>query len=338
MREGVIGREDESAYLVLTYDAQNPRVDKFDHWRSLSTLWDRRLKGRLQYYTRWGRFQYAQTWEETKRGSAHVNIGIVSPIVKTWCQVPGCKHVFWKECPNKNKWCRNCGGNAKGKGTLCKGWSKQKKMLSELAIQAGFGKMVWLAPVEAGNAEKFASYFNKRTSSQPAAADGVAAEITSSAIKGQLPIDAPEKFKRIRFSQSWPTPLEFRKLCVCGHDRQAHVKARKDRATPCCFQGGECACPGWVPQVSEWTGEIRQKPVAEVKLDLKAEEKQIELARAPHYPSDVAVPWRDVVGIQDDALNDSIHVQSVANVPGASTSAPRSCPSDSRASPPSIWP
>lgn len=295
VREGVLGRLKDSAYVVLTHDAANPEIDQFDHWSDLSSRWDRILKPALQKRSRWGKFKYTQTWEQTRKGRAHVNVGIVSPIVRTWCTVPECPHVSWKPCPNKNKWCRNCHGHAKGQGRLCRGWSAQRKVLQAAAVAAGFGGIVWLAPVE--TVDQFASYLNKRTSSPKQSADGIANELTSSAAKGQLPIYAPARFRRIRFSQDWPTPVEHQVTCVCGHTKFEHVRGKAGKPTPCCAGGGECECSVWQKPVSEWTGELRQKPIEQVKADLALEVKGLESSREDPEPAP-ARWWDRAVALQ----------------------------------------
>lgn len=242
VRDGLIGKEDQSAYVVLTHDTGNPAIDKFDHWADLSGRWDKRLKSRLQ--RRWGKFQYAQTWESTRKGNAHLNLAVVTPRIRTWCQVEGCQHVTYRDCPNKERWCRNCGGRGK-KGILCEGWSKQRKVLSAQAVAAGFGEIVWLSPVS--SADKLASYLNKRTSSE-----STSLEITGSAIKGQLPIDAPARFRRIRFSAGWP-------------------KLPKQ------------------PKDEDWTGELVQKPLEHVEAEIQIEKERVERAHEDRLASKDAV-------------------------------------------------
>lgn len=258
VREGVAGKENQAAYIVLTHDAGSASIDKYDHWRDLSSRWDRALKPRLQKGTRWGKFQYAQTWEATQKGKAHVNLAVVSPRIAEWCSVDGCRHVTYRECPNKNPWCRNCGGRGT-KGKLCPGWSAQKKILEEAAVASGFGRIVWLAPV--ASAEKFASYLNKRTVSRPRA-DAIASEATSSAIKGQLPIDAPARFRRVRFSAKWPKPEEQ------------------------------------VEKISDWTGELVQKPLEVVEAEMEAEKRRLDSSCARAEGILVLV---DGVGSTEDA-------------------------------------
>ncbi len=270
--EGVKGKEDQAAYIVLTVETNGK--DKYGHWAQMSEAWNWTLRPALMKKSRWGKFQYAQTWEQTRKGFAHVNMGIVTPKIKTWCLVEGCKHVTYRECPNKSPWCKNCGGRGR-KGTLCKGWQAQKKILLAQAVRAGFGAVgLYLSPVQ--GAAEFSTYLNKRSGSTKGGAAEIASEITSSAAKSQLPVDAPPHFRRVRYSSLWPVPPELAKLCECGHGKHVHVRKKKDRPTACCFEGGECECRCFTKKISEYTGEIRQKPLEVVEAEIQAEEERLE--------------------------------------------------------------
>lgn len=289
--EGLKGKEDQAAYIVLTVETGTK--DKYGHWAEMSEAWNWTLRPAMMKKSRWGKFQYAQTWEQTRKGFAHVNMGIVTPIIKTWCQVEGCKHVTYRECPNKSPWCRNCGGRGR-KGKLCEGWQAQKKILQEQAVRAGFGEIVYLSPVQ--DAGKFSTYLNKRSGD---GASTIASEITSSAVKSQLPVDAPHHFRRVRYSSLWPVPAELAKLCACGHGKHVHVSKKKGRPTACCFEGGECQCRAFVKAKSEYTGELRQKPLDVVQADIKAEEERLERVdqarRAPSNSCEISRLGEDAV-------------------------------------------
>jgi len=204
--EGFKGNEKISAYIVATHDVSKG-IDRDLHWSYLSDCWDRRLSPRLRNL--WGKYKFARTMEATRNGWGHVNIGIISQIIATWCSDPGCPHVFEKDCPNKNWWCRNCKGKGK-RVRLCMGWSAQRKLLQGAAAASGFGRIVWLAPVK--DAIKFSAYINKSYDSSAklnGTGTGIALELTNSGVKNQLPIDAPPRLRRVSWSRNWPIPPEL---------------------------------------------------------------------------------------------------------------------------------
>ena len=230
IREGLKKNLGRSIYVVLTHQ-ERFAGDRYDHWKDLSRRWDRKLRPRLMYEKRLGRFDYGQTWEQTKKRKAHINMVLYGLGLENVCREPGCPHIFWKDCPNKNPWCRNCGGHGK-KARLCQGYRKLKKMITDQAVAAGFGKIVWVAPVT--DEGTMAGYLNKMSGAN------ISGEINNSAAKSQLPVDAPPRFRRIRFSRSWPVPEEL------------------------------------LPKPKEWTGELVQAPVATV-LAAQAIKDQVEV-------------------------------------------------------------
>jgi hypothetical protein len=203
--EGFKGNEKISAYIIATHDTAKG-IDRDLHWSYLADCWDRRLRGRME--TLWGEYKFTRTLESTRAGWGHVNIGIVCPGIAAWCDVPDCPHVFEKRCPNPNRWCRNCHGTGM-RIRLCGGWAVQRKRLQAAAIKSGFGMIVWLAPVK--DAGKFANYINKSYESSKhitGTGTGVAMELTGSAVKNQLPTDAPPRTRRVSWSRDWPEPPE----------------------------------------------------------------------------------------------------------------------------------
>jgi hypothetical protein len=255
----------EAVYIVLTADPATLPKDKYERWTALSEKWDRKLKPRLQHRKRLGKFQYCQTWEATTKNKwPHINMVLYGAGISAWCQVAGCAHVTWKDChvkktgePCSRKWCKNCKGKGK-KPVLCEGFRALRKLISFHAVAAGFGMRVWIEPVR--HHGKMAQYLNK-----------LSMEVTNSGVKDQLPTDAPQRFKRVRYSAAWPRPEEE-------------------------------------PKEDEWTGELIQKKLEEVEADEVRDDELVAKGYMKRRVPELLTPEEKR---ERDALRKEFHLRGV---------------------------
>lgn len=165
-------------YIVLTF---NP-ADWADPWKAYADagrLWDKRLKRRLE--REWGRLDYLQTWERTRRQWPHVNILLRSDALR--------EHVSHM----KHKRRKITEGNH-GRGRMAH-WTAWRNWLKVAAVESGFGYRTWVEIVD--EPRGMSAYLCK-----------VAAEFSASAFKegDQRPLGAPEHFRRIRASRGLLPP------------------------------------------------------------------------------------------------------------------------------------
>lgn len=160
-------------YVVLTFDPA-AWSDPWDAYKGASRLWDKRLRRRLE--REYGKLQYVQTWERTRRGWPHVNLLIRSEDLE--------QHV--RGLQNRRRWIEE-GGH--GHGRLAH-WTPWRRWLASVAPACGFGRRVWCEVVD--NREAMAAYLVK-----------VAHEFSSACFKvgDQRPLGAPRHFRRMRASR-----------------------------------------------------------------------------------------------------------------------------------------
>ncbi len=117
-REGIRSRSGWT-YVVLTFDPKDwPGQAAAYRWAG--TLWNRL---RLALTRRYGRIEYIQTWEATKKGWPHVNILFHNPAI------------------------------------AAAGWKRFRRVLGALAVRAGFGRVLWAEPMR--DADAMAGYLVK---------------------------------------------------------------------------------------------------------------------------------------------------------------------------------
>lgn len=104
-KEAILSR-DGWMYSVLTSD---PRDTEQETYVLGGERWNR-LRSSLT--KRFGKFEYIQTWERTKKGKAHVNVVLRSPKI------------------------------------LAMGWRRFRRIYGKLAVRAGFGKIIWVEHVK----------------------------------------------------------------------------------------------------------------------------------------------------------------------------------------------
>lgn len=160
-------------YAVLTFDPAS-WPDRWSAYRGASRLWDKRLRRRLE--RAFGRLDYLQTWERTRREWPHVNLLFASDRLRRYVE----------ERPQRRRWIEE--GNH-GRGRLAH-WTAFRKWLAVAAPAAGFGRRVWVEVVD--SRESMAAYLVK-----------VAEEFSRSAFKAgdQRPLGAPRHFRRMRASR-----------------------------------------------------------------------------------------------------------------------------------------
>jgi len=97
-------------YVVLTFDPKDWR-DEIAAYRGAGELWNRLRSSLTRKY---GRIDYIQTWEATKKGWPHVNILLHNARIQA--------------AP----------------------WKKFRRVLKALAKRAGFGQILWVEPMRDG--------------------------------------------------------------------------------------------------------------------------------------------------------------------------------------------
>jgi hypothetical protein len=165
-------------YAVLTFDpAAWP--DPWAAYQGASRLWDKRLRRRLE--REYGRLDYLQTWERTRRGWPHVNLLLRSPALEG----------LVRGMPNRRRWIEE-GGH--GRGRLAH-WTPWRRYLAAAAPACGFGRRVWVEVVD--SSEAMSAYLVK-----------VADEFSRSQFKAgdQRPLGAPRHFRRMRASRGLLPP------------------------------------------------------------------------------------------------------------------------------------
>jgi hypothetical protein len=103
--------KDSWVYAVLTFDPSEWKGE-YQAYRGGGKLWNRL---RTILCRKYGKLDYIQTWEATKKGWPHVNIVI-----------------------NNEQILKECEGD---------GWKKFRQDLKRMAVRAGFGKVLWVEPV-----------------------------------------------------------------------------------------------------------------------------------------------------------------------------------------------
>lgn len=162
-------------YCVLTLDPAGFR-DPWDAYRTVGDLWDHRLRRSLR--TAFGPFDYLQTWERHRSGWPHVNLVLSGPGLQQFCGLVPTKRAKVK---------RDVGGSRS-----CEYPPAFRSELRRLAVQAGFGSVLWVEILSGDRAESMAGYLVK-----------LAQELTGAASKhgDQAPLMAPKRFRRIRASR-----------------------------------------------------------------------------------------------------------------------------------------
>lgn len=107
-------------YVVLTFDPKRWPGGPFEAFSGSGKSWNR-LRSNLT--RRYGKLDYLQTWEATKKGWPHVNILIHNPKI------------------------------------LSMDWREFRQDLKRRAVQAGFGEVLWVEPVR--DKEAMAGYLTK---------------------------------------------------------------------------------------------------------------------------------------------------------------------------------
>ena len=160
-------------YVVLTFDPSR-WSSAWEAYLGASRLWDKRLRRRLE--RSYGRLDYLQTWERTRRGWPHVNLLLRSESLQD--------HV--RTLPER--WRRIDEGDH-GRGRLAH-WTGFRRELAPMAEGSGFGRRVWVEIVD--SREAVAAYLVK-----------VAEEFSRSSFKDgdQRPLGAPPHFRRLRASR-----------------------------------------------------------------------------------------------------------------------------------------
>jgi hypothetical protein len=165
-------------YLVLTFDPsqwENP----WKAYKDAARLWDKRLRRMLE--RAYGRLDYLQTWERTRRGWPHLNLLLRSDALQD--------HV--RSLVDRRVWIQE-GDHGRGRLAHATGW---RPWIADRAPRAGFGKRVWVEIVD--NKAAMGAYLVK-----------VATEFSRSAFKDgdQRPLGAPPHFRRIRASRGLLPP------------------------------------------------------------------------------------------------------------------------------------
>ena len=190
-------------YVVLTFDPSE-WSDPWAAYLGASRLWDKRLRRRME--REWGRLEYVQTWERTRRGWPHVNLLLRSRDLE--------EHV--RSLPNRRRWIAE-GGH--GRGRLAH-WTPWRRWIAGVAPSCGFGRRVWAEVVDSTDA--MAAYLVK-----------VAHEFSSSQFKAgdQRPLGAPRHFRRMRASRGL-LPPRTRAVPVESVDRDTGEVTWSLRAKP----------------------------------------------------------------------------------------------------------
>ncbi len=165
------------SFLVLTYprrawpDLRELFRSTVRHWYSLRKRLERVIKP----------FRYIQTWEITQKGTPHVNVAISSQTLVDWIESQG----HWMKDKRRK---------------LGKKWqwtdiesSFKGAILEPMQIASGFGQVSTLEPMT--DPAVMAGYMTK-----------LARELTGSKTKSQVPLNAPEHFRRIRASRKTLPP------------------------------------------------------------------------------------------------------------------------------------
>ncbi len=190
-------------YVVLTFDpAAWPHP--WAAYQGASRLWDKRLRRRLE--REYGRLQYVQTWERTRRGWPHVNLLLRSDALEERVRA----------MRNRHRWIEE-GGHGRGRMAH---WTPWRRELAVAAPASGFGRRVWVEVVD--SAESMAAYLVK-----------VAEEFSRSQFKAgdQRPLGAPRHFRRMRASRGL-LPARVRAVPVESVDRKTGDVTWSLRAKP----------------------------------------------------------------------------------------------------------
>jgi hypothetical protein len=160
-------------YVVLTFDPSQWSTP-WECYLGASKLWNDRLSKVLS--RQYGRIEYLQTWERTRRGWPHMNLLLRSSDLEDEV----------KKLPDERRFTPE---GDHGRGRLAH-WTAWRRWMTDAAPRAGFGKRVWVEIVD--SRESMAAYLVK-----------VAQEFSRSAFKDgdQRPLGAPPHFRRLRASR-----------------------------------------------------------------------------------------------------------------------------------------
>lgn len=160
-------------YLVLTFDPSQ-WSDPWAAYTGAAKLWDKRLRRRLEWA--YGRLDYLQTWERTRRGWPHLNLLLRSNELERYVG----------SLPHRRVWAQE-GDHGRGRMAHATAW---RRWIAAAAPECGFGRRVWCEIVD--SREALAAYLVK-----------VATEFSRSAFKDgdQRPLGAPPHFRRLRASR-----------------------------------------------------------------------------------------------------------------------------------------
>lgn len=187
LEEGVRARP-EWAYFVLTFDPANREGGPWAAYEDAGRLWDKRLRKALE--RRYGRLEYVQTWEATRRGWPHANVLLTGL---------GLREVL-ERLPRERRWSDRA-GHGHGRWSW---WTAWRRELRPLVVGAGFGRVLWCELVGDLAREGLAAYLAK-----------VCHDLSAANLKAgdQTPIGAPTHFRRVRASRGLlPPPFRYRKI------------------------------------------------------------------------------------------------------------------------------
>lgn len=199
-------------YLVLTCDSAR-FSSRWSAWKALGHAWRDRLRNRLA--RRYGRLEYVQTWEQTRKGAPHVNV-----ILHGARLLEHVDELGWK--PGRD-----------GRRVL-----RWRRELREHAGASGFGRVVWVDRLWTPSAarpdpsEAMAGYLVK-----------LAAELGDHTGKAeQTPTSAPPGFRRIRAT---PKLLPPRRLGRSAEPGAWGRLVTSGAVEPWTWRDVDARLPGW---------------------------------------------------------------------------------------------